>query len=156
MNQDHHQNHCHDQSRNRETLEDMLQEAAVRLVLARRAKKSIDHPEAWKSVVARNLLRDHARREARRRITEGQYASLEEGLRQNTMTFPESMFDAAAAMIAEEPIWKRRRCVELYWQGGLNSAEISDHLKIPQNTVLSHLHRFKKRLAQRLRDQISG
>jgi RNA polymerase sigma factor (sigma-70 family) len=136
---------------NRETLEDMLQEAAVRLVIARRSKKTIHHPEAWKSVVARNLLRDHARREATRRSIEGEYATLEEGVRQRSLNFPESLLEAAAEMIAEEPVWKRRRCVELYWQGGLNSAEISEHLRIPQNTVLSHLHRFKKKLAVRLR-----
>jgi len=72
------------------------------------------------------------------------------GSRDPMQSWPESWLDTAQQQLEGEACLFRRRVVEMHYRDGMRIREIAGSLGVPEGTVLSHLHRFRKCVKQRI------
>jgi RNA polymerase sigma-70 factor, ECF subfamily len=132
--------------------EDLVQDTLIR---AYRSIGTFDgaYPRAWLLTILRNthINRNRRQRPELLRDPDGAQSRLADVPGDEcTDQFVESVFDAeveAALAALDEPF---RRVVELVDINGLSYAEAAEVLGIPTGTVMSRLHRARRRLRDRL------
>jgi RNA polymerase sigma-70 factor (ECF subfamily) len=132
--------------------EDLVQDTLLR---AFRGIDSFDgrHPRAWLLTIMRNANINRTRRQ-RPALLRDPDAALERldatQRRDQAEMFVDAGFDdeveSALAALSED----FRLCVELVDIGGLSYGEASEALGVPVGTVMSRLHRARKRIRDRL------
>ncbi|HEC08263.1 MAG TPA: sigma-70 family RNA polymerase sigma factor [Acidimicrobiales bacterium] len=142
-------------TRNRADAEDLVQDTLIR---AYRAIERFDgrHPRAWLLTILRNAQINRTRR----RRPELLHDPDTEMDRLATTTAgdehdPEAVvvdpvFDATVKAALEALPVKFRRPVELVDLGGLSYQEAADQIQVPVGTVMSRLHRARKRMRAHL------
>ncbi len=129
-----------------EVADELLQETFLAVAENGQALRAARSPRAWLIGIARNLHREHLRRDARRRsvpLAEDQAAPIE--------AVEDPRLDAMRLAIARLP-GPLREVVELRLTHGLRYAEIAEALDIPVGTVRSRLHNA----VVTLRDKLGG
>jgi RNA polymerase sigma-70 factor (ECF subfamily) len=141
-------------TRNSADAEDLVQDTMLR---AFRAIDRFDgrHPRAWLMTIMRNAQINRVRRRRPELLTDPdrtneepadhdyQSSSVEEEV-------VEPVFDAAVAEAFNGLAPKYRGVLELVDMGGLSYREAADVLSIPVGTVMSRLHRARKRIRNEL------
>ena len=135
--------------------EDLVQETMVR---AFRAIEGFDgrHPRAWLLTIMRNAEINRHRRQRPSLLTEAQQSLAEpvadRGATAETMalawTFDGAVEDALADLSSQF-----REVVELVDLGGLSYAEAAEVAGVPEGTIMSRLHRARRRIRSRLEEQ---
>lgn len=135
-------------TRNRADAEDLVQESLLR---AYKAIDSFDgrYPRAWLLTILRNTERNRHRRRRPELLSDPDIAE-ERGPR----TEPDAVerfaedheFDAAVTAALEQLPENFRSVVELVDVDGLSYQEAADLLDIPLGTVMSRLHRARRRI----------
>ena len=127
--------------------EDITQEAFVKLYAHWRKVSRYDRPDAWvRRVALRMAIRD-ASRERRRPNLE-----LEASREDTEPQQPDVDLSRAVATLAPQ----QRACVVLYYFEDRPVADIVDILGIAEQTIRVHLHRARQRLAELLREEVTG
>jgi RNA polymerase sigma-70 factor (ECF subfamily) len=140
-------------TRNAADAEDVVQETLIR---AYRSIERFDgrHPRAWLLTILRNA---NVNRTRRRRPS--LFADPEEGRRQLEAGAPEpsaeeeatvDLFDDAVAAALDRLPPRFRQIVDLVDLDGLSYQETADVLEIPIGTVMSRLHRARRRMRGQL------
>ena len=141
-------------TRNDADAQDLVQDTLLR---AYRAIGGFDgrHPRAWLLTILRNTNRNRGRRQAPRLLDDPDTA-----LDRLESTAPaggdagaaviESAFDAVVELSLRELSGKLRDVVELVDIDGLTYEEAAEVLGVPVGTVMSRLHRARRRLRSRL------
>lgn len=143
-------------TRNRADAEDLVQDTLIR------AYKAIDrfdgrHPRAWLLTILRNthINRNRRRRPELLRDPDTQLERLAQSASDDEATRPDRFIDAefdaevAAALDALSPIFAD--VIELVDLDGLSYAEAAEVLNVPVGTVMSRLHRGRRKIRERLR-----
>ena len=143
-------------TRNRADAEDLVQDTMIR---AYRAIDRFDgrHPRAWLLTILRNT---HINRNRRRRpellrdpdlqIERAEQApEVDEAMRPDRFIDLEFDHDVRAALDSLAPMFGE--VVELVDLDGLSYAEAADVLGVPVGTVMSRLHRGRKKIREHLR-----
>lgn len=135
-------------TRNRADAEDLVQESLLR---AYRAIDGFDgrYPRAWLLTILRNTERNRHRRRRPELLSDPDIAE-----ERGPATEPddverraeESEFDAAVSAALEELPENFRGVIELVDIDGLTYQEAADVLEIPLGTVMSRLHRARRRI----------
>ncbi|MGB3412216.1 MAG: RNA polymerase sigma factor [Microthrixaceae bacterium] len=139
-------------TRNRADAEDLVQESLLR---AYRAIHTFDgrYPRAWLLTIVRNTERNRHRRRRPELLSDPNIAE-----ERGPATEPDDVeryaedreFDAAVtASLAELPE-NFRRVIELVDVDGLTYQEAADLLEVPLGTVMSRLHRARRRIRELL------
>lgn len=133
--------------------EDLVQDTLVR---AFRSMHTFDgaHPRAWLLTILRNTQINRTRRR-RPQLLDDQDAAYERLADDAGDASPESLvigqqFDAAVADALDRLPEKLRTVVELVDVGGLAYQEAADVLDVPVGTIMSRLHRARRRIRDRL------
>jgi RNA polymerase sigma-70 factor (ECF subfamily) len=140
-------------TRNAADAEDVVQETLIR---AYRSIERFDgrHPRAWLLTILRNA---NVNRTRRRRPS--LFADADEGRRALEAADPESsaeeeatidLFDAAVAAALDALPTRFRQIVDLVDLDGLSYQEAADVLDVPIGTVMSRLHRARRRMREQL------
>ena len=129
----------------RDWAEEVAQETFVRAL----RQDNITNERAWLFAVATNLVRDEARRDARRR----QHLALlarEEREREEQVepTMLEQAQEAAFARKAVDALAERDRLALLMKEEGLDYSEIAEALELSPGSVGTTLSRARRRLAE--------
>jgi len=129
----------------RDWAEEVAQETFVRAL----RQTHIENERSWLFAVATNLVRDEARKDARRRrhlelLAAEQRDAYEEG----PDVSMERAFDAADARRALESLAERDRQALLLKEEGLDYTEIAEILGIAVGSVGTTLSRARRRLAE--------
>ncbi|MEZ5280663.1 MAG: sigma-70 family RNA polymerase sigma factor [Acidimicrobiales bacterium] len=144
-------------TRNKSDAEDLVQDALIR------AYKAIDrfdgrHPRAWLLTIVRNAQINRTRRR-RPGLLDDPDADLERLATTDTggafdpeATVVDPVFDASVTSALDALATKFRRPVELVDIGGLSYQEAADQLGVPVGTVMSRLHRARKKIREHLDD----
>jgi len=125
--------------------EDAVQEAFARAHIAWRKVGHYDDPVAWVRRVAINLIKDHHRRESRRRTMLTRLADPEPCVQTGLP------FDLAAVLA--ELSFRQRMAVVLHYLDGLNVAETAAAMGISEGSVKTHLARGREGLRPVLEEQ---
>lgn len=135
-------------TRNRADAEDLVQESLLR---AYRAIDSFDgrYPRAWLLTILRNTERNRHRRRRPELLSDPDIAE-----ERGPATEPDAVerraedreFDQAVTAALEELPDNFRRVVELVDVDGLTYQEAADLLEVPLGTVMSRLHRARRRI----------
>ncbi len=142
-------------TRNGHDAEDLVQETMIR------AFKAIDrfdgrYPRAWLLTIMRNAEINRTRRKRPSLLTEGQQSLpdpvADEGATAESTALA-STFDGAVevALAALSPEF--RQMVELVDLGGLSYAQAAEVAGVPEGTVMSRLHRARRRMREQLERQ---
>jgi RNA polymerase sigma-70 factor (ECF subfamily) len=129
--------------------EDLVQETYLRAFASFDSHYGV-HTKAWLATICLNLSRDHGRRRARRVVEEVLPETLEvptgdRGVVDEVI----ARVDQAAVSLALEQLPKDQRiAIILMDLAGHSAQEASEILDCPRNTVLSRVHRGRRRLAQ--------
>ena len=135
-------------TRNRADAEDLVQESLLR------AYKAIDgfdgrYPRAWLLTILRNTERNRHRRRRPELLSDPDMAE-ERGPRTEAdeveRRAEDHEFDEAVTAALEELPENFRRVVELVDVDGLTYQEAADVLDVPLGTVMSRLHRARRRI----------
>jgi RNA polymerase sigma-70 factor (ECF subfamily) len=135
-------------TRNRADAEDLVQESLLR------AYKAIDgfdgrYPRAWLLTILRNTERNRHRRRRPELLSDPNMAE-ERGPRTDAdmveRRAEDREFDEAVTAALEELPENFRRVVELVDVDGLTYQEAADVLDVPLGTVMSRLHRARRRI----------
>jgi RNA polymerase sigma-70 factor (ECF subfamily) len=134
--------------------EDIVQETYLRAYAAFDQRRG-DNTRAWMVSICLNLIRSEGRRR-RRRVTE---APLFEAA--DTGAIGAGVAEAALARLDQQAIYgalslltrDQRLAIVLMDLAGLTASEAAEALGCPRNTVLSWVHRGRKRLAALLVEQ---
>lgn len=144
-------------TRNKSDAEDLVQDALIR------AYKAIDrfdgrHPRAWLLTIVRNAQINRTRRR-RPGLLDDPDTDLERlagtetgGAFDPEATVVDPVFDASVTSALDSLATKFRRPVELVDIGGLSYQEAADQLGVPVGTVMSRLHRARKKIREHLDD----
>ncbi|MCP3934073.1 MAG: sigma-70 family RNA polymerase sigma factor [Actinomycetia bacterium] len=144
-------------TRNRSDAEDLVQEALIR------AYKAVDrfdgrYPRAWLLTIVRNAQINRTRRKRPGLLDDpdtemDRLAVTDLGDDYDPeATVVDPVFDATIANALESLPVKFKRPVELVDIGALSYQEAADELGIPVGTVMSRLHRARKRVREQLED----
>lgn len=135
-------------TRNRADAEDLVQESLLR---AYRAIHTFDgrYPRAWLLTIVRNTERNRHRRRRPELLSDPNIAE-----ERGPATEPDDVeryaedreFDAAVTAALEELPENFRRVIELIDVDGLSYQEAADVLDVPLGTVMSRLHRARRRI----------
>jgi len=128
---------------------DWAEEVAQETFLRALRQESIVNERAWLFAVATNLVRDEARRDARRR----RHLSLLAEQEKDAMTEPpvttlERAQEAALARRAVEALAERDRLALLMREEGLDYHEIAEALGLSIGSIGTTLSRARRRLAE--------
>lgn len=135
-------------TRNRADAEDLVQESLLR------AYKAIDgfdgrYPRAWLLTILRNTERNRHRRRRPELLSDPNMAE-ERGPRTDAdmveRRAEDREFDEAVTSALEELPENFRRVIELVDVDGLTYQEAADVLDVPLGTVMSRLHRARRRI----------
>jgi RNA polymerase sigma-70 factor (ECF subfamily) len=135
-------------TRNRADAEDLVQESLLR---AYKAIDSFDgrYPRAWLLTILRNTERNRHRRRRPELLKDPEIAE-ERGPRTDADEIErlaeDAEFDAAVTAALEQLPENFRNVVELVDVDGLSYQEAADVLEIPLGTVMSRLHRARRRI----------
>lgn len=139
-------------TRNRADAEDLVQESLLR---AYRAIESFDgrYPRAWLLTILRNTERNRHRRRRPELLSDPDIAE-ERGPRTEAdeveRRAEDREFDRAVTRALEHLPENFRRVVELVDVDGLTYQEAADVLDVPIGTVMSRLHRARRRIREQL------
>lgn len=135
-------------TRNRADAEDLVQESLLR---AYRAIHTFDgrYPRAWLLTIVRNTERNRHRRRRPELLSDPNIAE-----ERGPATEPDDVeryaedreFDAAVTASLQELPENFRRVIELVDVDGLSYQEAADVLDVPLGTVMSRLHRARRRI----------
>jgi RNA polymerase sigma-70 factor (ECF subfamily) len=131
---------------------DCVQEAFVRAHVRWRQVGGYDDPVGWVRRVAVNLVRDHARREARRRRAHDRL-SADHVATDRAHEPSEQAVDLVAALSSMPP--QQRMALALYYVEGLSVHEVASEMRVSEGTVKFHLHSGRERF-RALVDQAKG
>ena len=129
---------------------DWAEEVAQETFLRAARQKEITNERSWLFAVATNLVRDEARKDARRR-RRLELLAHEERDRQDTVPqviAMESAEDAAIARRALEALTERDREALLMREEGLDYSEIAEALELSPGSVGTTLSRARRRLVE--------
>jgi RNA polymerase sigma-70 factor (ECF subfamily) len=151
--------------------DDLVQEAAVVALERLDSFAPGSSFAAWMSQIVRNLARNSSRKSRRRRTSSVEASALDQnpspqsGLSPSAASNPlsargdiahEAAFDShvleALRSLDEPP----RLCLLLKTVGELSYADIARVLEIPEGTAMSHVHRAKRTLRQKLSETHPG
>jgi len=139
-------------TRNAHDAEDLAQETMIR------AYRSIDrfdgrHPRAWLLTILRNAEINRHRRRRPTLLTEAQ-SELPDPAADDGATAEEAAlagtFDAAVETAFGRLSEDFRQIIELVDLGGLSYAEAAEVAGIPEGTVMSRLHRARRKMREQL------
>jgi RNA polymerase sigma-70 factor, ECF subfamily len=139
-------------TRNRADAEDVVQESLLR---AYRAIDSFDgrYPRAWLLTIVRNTERNRHRRRRPELLKDPETAE-ERGPATEADAVErraeDSEFDAAVTDALAQVPENFRRVIELVDVDGLSYQEAADLLEVPLGTVMSRLHRARRRIRELL------
>lgn len=142
-------------TRNAHDAEDLVQETMLR---AYRSIGRFDgrHPRAWLLTIMRNAEINRHRRKRPSLLTEAQTnladPVADDGGTAETIALTRT-FDAAVESAFGELSEDFRRMIELVDLGGLSYAEAAEVAGVPEGTVMSRLHRARKKLREQLEQQ---
>lgn len=129
----------------RDWAEEVAQETFVRAL----RQDSITNERAWLFAVATNLVRDEARKDARRRQHLALLAEQErERERESEPTSLEQAQEAAFARKAVDALAERDRLALLMKEEGLDYSEIAEALELSPGSVGTTLSRARRRLVE--------
>ena len=139
-------------TRNSHDAEDLVQDTMVR---AFRAIDRFDgrHPRAWLLTIMRNAEINRTRKKRPSLLTEAQHSMQDpvaDGGATPETTALASTFDGAVEAALGELSADFRQVVELVDLGGLSYAQAAEVAGVPEGTVMSRLHRARKRIRERL------
>jgi RNA polymerase sigma-70 factor, ECF subfamily len=126
---------------------DCVQEAFVRAHVRWRKIGRYEDPVSWVRRVALNLVRDHARRAARKRRAHDRLAAQSEADRQGAV--PADQPHDLLAILAELPP-QSRMAVALHYVEGLPVREVAEEMGLSEGAVKFHLHAGRERLRRGL------
>ncbi|HEX6785816.1 MAG TPA: sigma-70 family RNA polymerase sigma factor [Acidimicrobiales bacterium] len=126
---------------------DCVQEAFVRAHVRWRKIGRYEDPVSWVRRVALNLVRDHARRAARKRRAHDRLAAQGEAERQGAV--PADQPHDLLAILAELPP-QSRMAVALHYVEGLPVREVAEEMGLSEGAVKFHLHAGRERLRRGL------
>lgn len=139
-------------TRNTADAEDLVQETLLR---AYRAIESFDgrHPRAWLLTILRNANLNRVRKRQPELLDDpdlalGQLGDVDPSAQPDAGV--EASFDAEVEAAVAELSADFRRVVELVDLDGLSYAEAAEVLDVPVGTVMSRLHRARRRIRDRL------
>lgn len=150
---------------NRSLADDMVQEAAVVALDKFDQFEPGSNFGAWMAQIVRNVSLNAARKEGRRRaasIGEDAVPDVAASLQRQSRGDPspvnrrgqldadQTQFDDSVVRALNEVGEDARACLLLKVVEGLEYAEISRILDIPEGTAMSHVHRARKLMAERL------
>lgn len=135
-----------------EHVDDLTQEAFVRLQAALASGKQIENPRAFLFGIVHNLLREFVRSRLNSPLSDlSDVTALQIDPRPSSMLAREAerirVLDAMRSLSMEHQV-----VLQLSFWEGLKNREIAEVLGIPENTVKSRLDRARKALAKLLRD----
>jgi RNA polymerase sigma-70 factor (ECF subfamily) len=128
----------------RDWAEEVAQETFVRAL----RQDNIVNERAWLFAVATNLVRDEARRDARRRRHLALLAQEERETAQSEPTTLETAQEAAFARKAVDALAERDRLALLMKEEGLDYSEIAEALNLSPGSVGTTLSRARRRLVE--------
>lgn len=130
----------------RDWAEEVAQETFVRAL----RQEHLTNERAWLFTVANNLVRDEARKDARRRrhLELLREEAKAEELAEPEPTSLERAQEAARARRAIEALSERDRCALLMREEGLDYHEIADALELSFGSVGTTLARARRRLVE--------
>ena len=126
--------------------EDVAQEAFYRLLKHWRSVSRYELPEAWVRRVAIRIAVREVKRSAARAVKE----------RQDVVEQYDDLPDPDVVRAVRELSPMQRTTVALYYWEDRPVAEIAELLEVSDATVKQHLHRARHRLAEVLREEVSG
>lgn len=134
---------------------DWAEEVAQETFLRALRQDRIDNERAWLFAVATNLVRDEARKDARRRRHLALLAEREraEGPAEQEPTSLERAQDAAMARRAVDALAERDRLALLMREEGLSYEEIAVALELSPGSVGTTLSRARRRLVEVYEEQ---
>lgn len=134
---------------------DWAEEVAQETFLRALRQDRIDNERAWLFAVATNLVRDEARKDARRRRHLALLAEREraEGPAEQEPTSLERAQDAAMARRAVDALAERDRLALLMREEGLSYEEIAEALDLSPGSVGTTLSRARRRLVEVYEEQ---
>jgi RNA polymerase sigma-70 factor, ECF subfamily len=128
---------------------DWAEEVAQETFLRALRQETIVNERAWLFAVATNLVRDEARKDARRRRHLAVLAEQErESVSEPEITTLERAQEAALARRAVESLAERDRLALLMREEGLDYNEIAEALELSVGSVGTTLARARRRLAE--------
>ena len=128
---------------------DWADEVAQETFLRALRQDKIDHERAWLFAVATNLVRDEARKDARRRRHLALLAEQEKDeIVEQEPTMLERAQEAAIARRAVDALAERDRLALLMREEGLDYGEIAEALGLSLGSVGTTLSRARRRLAE--------
>ena len=144
--------------------EDVVQEAAIIALGKLDRFRTGTNFTAWASQIVRNVARNRARRERRHRAMVTDPSAIEEqssvigsrtegsrdGVAQGGTEWRQ--FDGRILQALADVAEVARSCLLLRTLEGLEYSEISRLLEIPEGTAMSHVHRTRRYLRDRLAD----
>lgn len=128
----------------RDWAEEVAQETFVRAL----RQDNIVNERAWLFAVATNLVRDEARKDARRRRHLALLAEEERETAQSEPTTLEQAQEAAFARKAVDALAERDRLALLMKEEGLDYSEIAEALNLSPGSVGTTLSRARRRLVE--------
>ena len=129
----------------RDWAEEVAQETFVRAL----RQETITNERAWLFAVATNLVRDEARKDARRRRHLALLAEQErDSVQEPEQTTLEKAQEAAFARKAVDALAERDRLALLMKEEGLDYAEIAEALNLSPGSVGTTLSRARRRLVE--------
>lgn len=128
----------------RDWAEEVAQETFIRAL----RQDNIVNERAWLFAVATNLVRDEARRDARRRRHLALLAEEERETVQSEPTTLEQAQEAAFARKAVDALAERDRLALLMKEEGLDYSEIAEALNLSPGSVGTTLSRARRRLVE--------
>ncbi|HVF38718.1 MAG TPA: sigma-70 family RNA polymerase sigma factor [Gemmatimonadaceae bacterium] len=128
----------------RDWAEEVAQETFVRAL----RQETITNERAWLFAVATNLVRDEARKDARRRRHLSLLAEQERESVEPETTSLERAQEAALARKAVDALAERDRLALLMREEGLDYSEIAEALELSPGSVGTTLSRARRRLVE--------
>ena len=132
--------------RNRTDAEDLAQEAFVRVWRALASYDGRASFSTWIYVIARNACLSELRRR-QQRLTSPLDESVEQRVAQGPVAGPASDFRLDCVALLRTLPENQRQVVSLFYLEGCSYEQVAALLGMPLNTVRSHLHRARRRLA---------
>lgn len=135
--------------------EDVLQEAAIVALKKLDQFRPDSNFRAWVGAIVRNVALNAVRSERRRKGTVGPWSDSFEPMEEKDLVSShlrdaDPLFDGKVAAALANVGDVARACLLLRTVGDLPYAEIAALLEIPEGTAMSHVHRARAQLRERL------
>ena len=127
--------------------EDLTQDTFVKAFMNIRKVKNEKHFRAWLCTIARNVTRDHFRREKRHPTVSLDAVGEQVGQSGLEMTRKRMIIQDALARLSE----RDRMLLTLAYYQGMKLAEVAEVMRLTEKNVKVCLHRARKRLRKELK-----